>query len=115
MSYDTPFCQFCSDALVYSIVVVSSLRILSLFSLQRALTWKLESAARGLSFQRTLDIIRSAFKKWEKAVNINFFEVNKYDADIIVKFTTGQHTDPYPFDGQGGNVAHSFFPFPGYG
>ena len=91
------------------------LKYLCLFSLQRALTWKLENAARGLSFQRTLVIIRSAFKKWEQAVNINFFELNKYDADIIVEFTTGQHAgDPYPFDGKGGDVAHSFFPFPGY-
>lgn len=45
--------------------------------------------------------MQQAFDIWSKVIPLDFKEVHpdSTDADIQVKFASGQHDDPYPFDG----------------
>ena len=45
--------------------------------------------------------IRSAFDVWSDVTHLTFREVMLGDADIMIKFAHGYHSDGYPFDGPG--------------
>jgi len=72
-----------------------------------SLTEKLDpSLARG-------EIIR-AFAEWAKYANVTFSASSQPQVlrSIDVLFARGAHGDPYPFDGPGGVLAHTFYPVP---
>ena len=57
--------------------------------------------------------MRQAFKFWSDVTNLDFIEMRDSDTrkpDIWVKFVRYSHKDPYPFDGEGGTLAHAFYP-----
>ena len=65
--------------------------------------------------------MRKAFGYWAQVTNLNFIEIAKDDVggpsgvdqasiEILVSFVTGQHNDAYWFDGEGGTLAHAFYP-----
>lgn len=62
------------------------------------------------------NILFYALKAWSDATPLSFRRVssgNKGDVaegDIRVSFNQSMHGDGYPFDGQGGTLAHAFFP-----
>jgi len=85
------------------------------------LKWTLLNTGRTLDYNTVLNVMRQAFRYWEEIVNINFVEVSKSKVDtsdeykkenieILVSFVSGYHNDPYPFDGEGGTLAHAFYP-----
>ena len=64
--------------------------------------------------------MRKAFGYWAQVTNLDFVEISKDDVgkpgleesniEILVSFVSGQHNDPYWFDGEGGTLAHAFYP-----
>ncbi|XP_054773075.2 matrix metalloproteinase-14-like [Lytechinus pictus] len=77
---------------------------------KKDLTWKLENTTPDLTRQRVQAIIARALKHWSDASQLTFREVQSGDADLVIKFTRGDHGDGNPFDGPGNVLAHAFFP-----
>ena len=75
----------------------------------------MENTGSGLSRNSIEAEIKKAFDLWQKYGNIRFKETSAEKADILVKFASRCHKDPFCFDGKGGTLAHAFYPYPGHG
>uniref|UniRef100_A0A3P8U3B4 Matrix metallopeptidase 15 n=1 Tax=Amphiprion percula TaxID=161767 RepID=A0A3P8U3B4_AMPPE len=73
---------------------------------------------------RTYDAIRKAFDVWKRATPLTFEELPAENsingsqaelADILLLFASGFHGDMSLFDGEGGSLAHAYYPGPGIG
>jgi hypothetical protein len=57
--------------------------------------------------------IQTAFNLWSNNSVLTFTQVtNPSQADIKIKWVTGDHGDGHPFDGASGVLAHAFYPPP---
>nr|XP_057918492.1 matrix metalloproteinase-17 [Doryrhamphus excisus] len=80
------------------------------------LTWSvhsypLPSLSPGLPSTLVDSIFTHAFKAWSDVTPLTFRRSGKEtSADIKVSFNRLLHDDGYPFDGEGGTLAHAFFP-----
>lgn len=63
------------------------------------------------SKERVQKELRRAFDTWSVYSHLSFSEVLTPDADIIIYFATQDHGDGYPFDYEGGILAHAFYPY----
>ncbi|KAL2093827.1 hypothetical protein ACEWY4_011139 [Coilia grayii] len=87
------------------------------------LTYSLLNHTPKIGKERSFDALRKAFQVWEKVTPLRFDEIPHKDIkngsqgepDILVLFASGFHGDMSLFDGEGGSLAHAFFPGPGMG
>ncbi|RVE72345.1 hypothetical protein OJAV_G00061000 [Oryzias javanicus] len=82
-----------------------------------------QNVPASLGQQRTSGAIRRAFDVWRRVTPLTFQElpavnVNSSQAelgDILLLFASGFHGDMSLFDGEGGSLAHAYYPGPGIG
>ncbi|XP_014392669.1 PREDICTED: matrix metalloproteinase-25 [Myotis brandtii] len=82
---------------------------------KRTLTWRIHSFPRSsaLSQETVRTLMHHALAAWGIESGLKFREVGSQgppEADILIDFVRAYHQDSYPFDGQGGTLAHAFFP-----
>jgi len=56
------------------------------------------------------EAMEEAFNVWANVTNLTFEKIFSGDAHIEIRFETSSHGDDDPFDGEGGTLAHAFFP-----
>eukprot|EP00092_Neocalanus_flemingeri_P005686 GFUD01006125.1.p1 GENE.GFUD01006125.1~~GFUD01006125.1.p1 ORF type:complete len:537 (+),score=132.98 GFUD01006125.1:388-1998(+) len=78
----------------------------------RTLTYRVTQypTKRGLSRNDVDQTMKKAFEVWSKATNLEFERKRTGDVHIEIRFEKRSHGDDDPFDGEGGTLAHAFFP-----
>uniref|UniRef100_A0A8C6SSD2 Matrix metallopeptidase 15a n=1 Tax=Neogobius melanostomus TaxID=47308 RepID=A0A8C6SSD2_9GOBI len=76
----------------------------------------------SLGEELTYEAIREAFDVWRRVTPLTFEELPVTSnssqselADILLLFASGFHGDMSLFDGEGGSLAHAYYPGPGLG
>ncbi|XP_036265755.1 matrix metalloproteinase-25 [Pipistrellus kuhlii] len=82
---------------------------------KQTLTWRIDSFPRSsaLSQETVRILMHHALTTWGIESGLKFQEVGHQgspEPDILIDFVRAYHQDSYPFDGQGGTLAHAFFP-----
>ncbi|XP_068683776.1 matrix metalloproteinase-16-like isoform X1 [Montipora foliosa] len=79
-----------------------------------SLTYRFMSSTSDLPENVQRDVIRKMIKKWEEVSRLTIREADQSlpndDVDILISFSRRYHGDPYPFDGEGGTLAHAYYP-----
>ncbi|XP_019489835.1 PREDICTED: matrix metalloproteinase-25 isoform X2 [Hipposideros armiger] len=82
---------------------------------KRTLTWRVQSFPQSSPLKQEVvrTIMHHALTTWGIESGLTFEEMYSQDPrepDILIDFARAYHQDSYPFDGQGGTLAHAFFP-----
>ncbi|CAF0984678.1 unnamed protein product [Rotaria sp. Silwood1] len=75
------------------------------------LTWSLKNYSPRIGAAESRNIIQQAFNAWSQHIPLNVKQVcSTCSSNIVVDFGQTDHGDHYPFDGQGGTLAHAYHP-----
>ncbi|MEO8131039.1 MAG: matrixin family metalloprotease [Bryobacteraceae bacterium] len=79
-----------------------------------SLTYSFEALTDKLTDTQVTTQIQRALAEWSKAASITFTLTGKTSGlrNLNFLFAAGAHGDPYPFDGPGKVLAHTYFPAP---
>jgi hypothetical protein len=79
-----------------------------------SVTYSYEALTDKLPREQVISQIQRALAEWSKAANVTFTLTDKTNGprNLNFLFASGSHGDPYPFDGPGKVLAHTFFPAP---
>ncbi len=78
----------------------------------KKLTYKISSypSTRNLNRREVDEEIRKALDVWSEFTDLTFTQRRSGRVHIDIRFEEREHGDGDPFDGQGGTLAHAFFP-----
>ena len=82
------------------------------------MSYRFENMTAQLSQSEVRDAFRRAFEMWEAVAPLRFEERSSGDVDIVILFAKAVHGNNVgesmfeAFDGQGGTLAHAYFPPP---
>lgn len=80
------------------------------------LTYFFQNGTDDIIDDNERNAVEQAMDIWENSSEITFTEVfNPSNADIVIRWATGDHGDGSNFDGIRGVLAHAFFPPPNSG
>ncbi|GMS98199.1 hypothetical protein PENTCL1PPCAC_20374, partial [Pristionchus entomophagus] len=74
------------------------------------LTYSIDNWYSSMTRDDIRDVIVDAFGIWSEMTPLTFKEVGIGQGDIRIRFGSRSHGDPWPFDGNGGVLAHATFP-----
>lgn len=79
-----------------------------------SLTYSFGPMSGQLGTDEVRGLVQRALAEWSRYARLTFTETpNRYASrNIDILFGHGAHGDPYPFDGRGGILAHTFYPAP---
>ncbi len=77
------------------------------------LTYYIYNSSSHLTFSEREYAIQEAFKLWSNHSLLRFTQVSTpIQADLKLRWETGDHGDGHPFDGSSGVLAHAYYPPP---
>merc|ERR1712061_264079 len=75
------------------------------------LTWRVTKFSnQGMPEELVNEALRRAFYVWEKHAYLTFEWLETGGPDLEIRWEVGDHGDGDHFDGDGGTLAHAFFP-----
>ncbi|XP_032075025.1 stromelysin-1-like [Thamnophis elegans] len=77
---------------------------------KKALTYRILNYTPDMEPRYVDYAIEKAWKVWSDVTSLTFTRVYRKPADIEISFVNRVHGDAFPFDGEGGNLAHAFSP-----
>nr|XP_054766131.1 72 kDa type IV collagenase-like [Lytechinus pictus] len=78
-------------------------------------TYRILNFTPDLTEEEIVDAIERAFKVWSDVTPLTFRRVYNVPGDIHIQFSEYDHGDGVAFDGNGGTLAHAYFPGNGIG
>ncbi|KAI4877798.1 hypothetical protein NFI96_012652 [Prochilodus magdalenae] len=82
---------------------------------KQQLTYRIENYTPDMTQNEVDTSISRAFQVWADVTPLTFIRIYSGVADIMISFAVRDHGDGSPFEGEGGFLAHAFFPSPAIG
>ncbi|CAI9740584.1 metalloproteinase-19-like [Octopus vulgaris] len=78
--------------------------------LKNDLTWFIEKFSKTpIKKKQQKEAIKKGLARWAEVAKLNFKQ-GESDSDLKIQFGVKEHGDGFPFDDEGGTLAHAFYP-----